>query len=84
MNCHNEKLMAQPTNAESSREETLRSGDVVEMLEAELRSTIEDEHRYKIGSPSAMWTEGYKDGLRKAIATMRSLSSTVRTERPGP
>ena len=27
MNCHNEKLMAQPTNAESSREETLRSSD---------------------------------------------------------
>ena len=34
MNCHNEKLMAQPTNAESSREETLRSSDVVAELEA--------------------------------------------------
>jgi len=67
------------TNAEG-----VCSSDLICELEAELKSTIADEDRFLKGSPSAMWMEGYKDGLRFAIGKERGRSQISGTQRQNP
>jgi hypothetical protein len=55
-------------------EGSVTCSDLICELEAELKSTIADEHRFRKGSPSMMWMEGYKDGLKFAISKERRRS----------
>ena len=79
MNCHNEKLMAQPTNAESSREETLRSSDGVAELEAALR-TVKELREARPTRDGTEWAmrAGAQECLEWLVRNERSRCPTVR------